>query len=93
MVQRRSTWVRPIILGGKRVKLPLNTHENMLAYFDKCQSLIKSVQDGGVKKFKDENIGIAITSGAIAHFRLGHHFFKERKSIISSPSSAERPAV
>ena len=71
MSERR--WVRPVILGGKRVKIPLNTPENMLAYFDKCQSLIKSIQDSGVKASKDENIGIAITSDGIAHFRLGHH--------------------
>ena len=67
------TWIRPVMLGGKRVKLPLNTHENMLAYFDKCQSLIKSIQEGGVKQSQDENIGIAITCEGIAHFRLGHH--------------------
>ena len=67
------TSIRPVMLDGKRVKLPLNTHENMLAYFDKCQSLIKSIQEGGVKQSPDENIGIAITSAGIAHFRLGHH--------------------
>jgi hypothetical protein len=71
MSERR--WVRPVILGGRRVKLPLNTHENMLAYFDKCQSLIKGIQDSGVKASKDENIGIAITSEGIAFFRRGHH--------------------
>ena len=66
-------WVRPVILGGRRVKIPLNTHENMLAYLDKCQSLIKSIQANGVEASKHENIGLAITSEGIAHFRLGHH--------------------
>jgi len=45
----------------------------MLVYFDKCQSLIKSIQESGIKGSKDENIGIAITSEGIAHFRVGHH--------------------
>ena len=71
-------WVRPVILGGKRVKIPLNSHENMKIYFDKCRSLIKSIQDSGVEGFversKIENIGLALTfEGRITHYRVGHH--------------------
>jgi hypothetical protein len=64
---------RPVILKGKRVKIPLNT-QNMMIYFDKCQSLIKSIQARGVELSKYDNIGLAIASdGQIAHYRVGHH--------------------
>jgi hypothetical protein len=71
---------------GKRMQIRLDKHENMVAYFDKCQALIQSVRQHGVKCIephqeisdgnwhRDKNIGVAITDeGEIAHFRRGHH--------------------
>ena len=67
-------FARKVIISGKPVRIPLNTHDNMLLYLDKCQSLISSIQAYGFEWSKDKNIGLTITSeGEIAHFRCGHH--------------------
>lgn len=75
-----------ICRGGKRVRVRLNNHENLEAYYAKCQALISSVRKHGIKTltpdeifpddswFPDRNIGLAITSGGdIVHYRKGHH--------------------
>lgn len=65
---------RKVLIEGKPVRIPLNTRENLMIYFAKCQSLISSIQHRGLEWVKDKNIGLAITAeGEIAHFRCGHH--------------------
>jgi len=45
-----------------------------MIYFEKCQSLIRSIQERGMECFKDDNIGLAVTSeGRITHYRVGKH--------------------
>jgi len=66
-------FARKVIIGGRSVRIPLDTHDNMVIYFDKCQALIKSIQENGVQE-EDKNIGITVSAkGEIAHFRCGHH--------------------
>ena len=77
--------LRVVHIGGQRVRIPLNSRENMMIYFHKCQALVDSIRAKGVESLdtapgsargviKDKNIGIAVTSdGRLAHFRRGHH--------------------